>query len=289
METLFIRIMFNMNLCQLSITKFFTPNTSQLIYVAKTLTEKEYNLYLMSHPQVPPFYTAILLPEKEKEKKKWQKVEKECLQYYKSRIGETVSFQVAGMYKQYKIKKILPKKGKADTALLLEDPVTGEEVTCGIQTKMGKRYRFTNWVNPIKFPHIQEVRERWKNPETMEILRRRLRKYRKNEPHAQLNKLGLTINNTNRKFGEVTDFRHKKMYILGIDFHYDFFFYDRGRNVADPFDPSRLEWVDDTFINNERMYYGVRSIYSMSGKTNNRMPDIFEGEYQPYLDSIHRD
>ncbi len=265
-------------------------STFQRTFFAKHLTTKKHQFYLEREQQQQQ--KRMEAEQKKQQSRprtrnldKCMKVEKTCLQYFETRIGENVTFPHIGTYK---VKDILPKKGKADTALLLEDPKTGKEKTCGIQTKTGKSFNVENWMNPTKFPYIREVRERWKSPETMEILGARLQKYRKQHARAKLVQLGLNIRNQDGGFGEVTDFQQKRDYILGKQFQYDLFFYDSERGEGDEFEVEELVLVDDAFIEKKKLYYDVRPIYTSSGNTQKKTPDIFEGEYQSQLDSINQ-
>lgn len=212
-------------------------------------------------------------------------VEKSCLQYFQNKIGQTCFFP---KYGSFTIIQILPKKGKADTALLIEDIITKKQLTCGIQTKTGDTFNIENWMHPNKFPYIRMVREQWKDIKYVMIFRDRLLKYRKRHLHANLNKLGLNICNQDKGFGEVMCFQDKQDHILGKNFRYDIFYYDSSRTERDFFTIRKLILVDKTFIQNTKMYYDVRPIYNTSGNTQKNLPDIFEGEYQEQLKYINK-
>lgn len=205
------------------------------------------------------------------------KVEKMCFQFFETRIGQFCHFPNIG---DCIVLKMLPKKGKADTAILLQHMKTKQVFRCGIQTKMGDTFRYENWMNPEKHSEIREIRELWKTPTYTQLFIDRLEKYRKRHPRSKIIKFGLCISNKDTGFGEVTNIEHKKKYILGKkEERYDVFYYDNRRSMEDVFSPKQLILVDENMIRNKPMFYEVRPIYTSSGKTNLKMPDIFEGNY----------
>lgn len=214
-------------------------------------------------------------------------VEKKCFNYFVKWMGGLFFFPNIGLVRAL---NMLPKKGKADTAISVKHFVNDRIATIGIQTKMGLYYRLENWIRPSKHPHIRNRREEWRNTETLSVLSERLRKYRNRRgcAHSKILKVSLCISNVDRGFGEVVDLDEKKLYVIGqVEDRYDFFYMD-SRDIDTDFQPSCLEFVNDEFVSEMKLYYDLRPVYTSSGTTNLTMPDVFEGTFQEEVDIINK-